>query len=301
MQVSPYPPIRQSPSSNVVDFLSRERIGEEEAPPYVTGPPDEAPIVTGEPPRPRQHVTMIDDCVVEAVVARCGLTGAGLYVLLERRVGKDGCWVCTMTDLAAAFGCSVRHIRDTAAALEREGFLERSEATAYGGATIGIRWYLPKHLRTYGAEPTPESTPEPTPEPSCARVIEVVVTSSLEVDTSKGDTPLPPNARAEYPAEFETFWTQYPSGHGNKKKTAEVWRKLKPDAETRGRIMAGLARWNACDRWRRGYVKDAVVWLRDKWWQDEPPPPDPAPAPNGRHGNGEAAIDYFIRAGRGEA
>lgn len=122
--------------------------------------------------------------------------------------------------------------------------------------------------------------------------------TTTETTTEKGDTPLPPK-QAEYPAEFETFWKQYPSGHGNKKKTAEAWKKLRPEPDDVAAIMAGLARWNACDRWRRGYVKDSVVWLRDRWWQDEPPPPDPMPPPNGRHGKGEAPVDFFVRMGGG--
>jgi hypothetical protein len=108
----------------------------------------------------------------------------------------------------------------------------------------------------------------------------------LEPRELEGDTPLPPK-QAEYPAEFETFWTHYPSGHGNKKKTAEAWKKIKPDPETRAQIMAGLEKWNCCDRWRRGYVKDAVVWLRDRWWLDEPPPPDQVPPTNGAYRNGK--------------
>lgn len=141
-------------------------------------------LVTG------RHVTVIDDGVVEDVAATCGLTGAGLYMMLERRVNRDGEWVSTIGDLATAFGCSQRHLRDTCKTLEDAGFIVREQVTGPRGMTVAIRFILPKHMRTYRAEPTPDATPEPTPEPSRAAVLE----SSNQVVTSNGVPPVVPQA-----------------------------------------------------------------------------------------------------------
>ena len=93
----------------------------------------------------------------------------------------------------------------------------------------------------------------------------------------------PTTVRAEYPADFEAFWREYPTGHGSKKKTFAEWRRLKPDDALRDDIMAGLAAWQASDRWQRGFVKLAELWLRDQLWPNPPPEVAPVPNSNGSH------------------
>lgn len=82
-----------------------------------------------------------------------------------------------------------------------------------------------------------------------------------------------PTVRDDYPPDFEAFWREYPTGHGSKKKAFAEWRKLKPDDALRAEIMTGLAAWQASERWQRGYVKQAELWLRDQLWPNPPPPP----------------------------
>jgi hypothetical protein len=85
------------------------------------------------------------------------------------------------------------------------------------------------------------------------------------------DGGIKPKPKPKYSAEFESFWLAYPSGHGNKARSYEQWRRIKPDADLRRDIMNGLEAWKRTDRWHNGYVKAAEVWLRDSWWEDDPP------------------------------
>lgn len=78
-------------------------------------------------------------------------------------------------------------------------------------------------------------------------------------------------ARAAYPEAFEAFWTAYPKGHGVKKSTYAQWQRIAPDPETVEDIMYGLRRWCESDRWQRGFVKSADIWLRDRYWENDPP------------------------------
>lgn len=81
----------------------------------------------------------------------------------------------------------------------------------------------------------------------------------------------PKRPQVKYPADFEEFWRAYPSGHGNKGRSYDQWRRIRPDAELHAEIMAGIERWKQSDRWQRGFVKAAEVWLKDAWWANDPP------------------------------
>jgi hypothetical protein len=74
-----------------------------------------------------------------------------------------------------------------------------------------------------------------------------------------------------YTQAFETFWKSYPSQGSNKKQAYEAWKRLKPDAATQAAMMAGLERWKRSRRWKDGFVKSAHIWIRDRWWEDDPP------------------------------
>jgi hypothetical protein len=94
-----------------------------------------------------------------------------------------------------------------------------------------------------------------------------------------------------YPQDFLDFWKRYPSGHGNKKAAAAQWSRL--DDESKVAAVAGLERWLVCDRWQNGYVKAAEIWLRDRWFDDEPPA-----KPNGNGKPKRATADDFLRLAR---
>jgi hypothetical protein len=103
--------------------------------------------------------------------------------------------------------------------------------------------------------------------------------TETEVETEKKQTPPNPlkgeslvsRKPPTYSDAFEVFWSRYPKGHGNKKQAGAQWDRLNPDAETQSAIFTGLDRWMFSDRWRNGYVKDAQIWLRDRWWENDPP------------------------------
>jgi hypothetical protein len=99
------------------------------------------------------------------------------------------------------------------------------------------------------------------------------VDTDTEGDTDTDGANAPTRARPvaiSYSSEFEEFWQEYPSGHGSKKVAYQRWRELRPDALLRAEIMAGLRSWQASERWERGFVKAAELWLRDRLWENPP-------------------------------
>jgi hypothetical protein len=93
-------------------------------------------------------------------------------------------------------------------------------------------------------------------------------------------------ARENYSEWFEQFWAEYPRGHGNKVKTYAAWKGRdldKPGAKgLRAEVMAGLAAWKTCDRWQRGMIKAADIWVRDRWWRDPIPDESARASPGNR-------------------
>jgi len=68
---------------------------------------------------------------------------------------------------------------------------------------------------------------------------------------------------------FDRFWSAYPKKR-HKPAALRAWtatdaaRHLEP-------ILAGVARWQASDAWRRGFIEDPATFLRQQQWQDELP------------------------------
>ena len=106
-----------------------------------------------------------------------------------------------------------------------------------------------------------------------------------------GDGEKPKKPQEKYPEAFETFWQSYPKGHGNKARSYEQWKRIKPDAALLAEILAGLDCWKQSERWENGYIKAAEIWLRDAWWRDEPPPRKVTPF-KGRQSTSEV-LDEF--------
>lgn len=77
--------------------------------------------------------------------------------------------------------------------------------------------------------------------------------------------------KATYSEAFEAFNAAYPKGHIVKKTAYTEWQRIAPNDETTTAIMAGLDRWKACQRWSEGFVKSAHIWLRERWWENQPP------------------------------
>lgn len=68
---------------------------------------------------------------------------------------------------------------------------------------------------------------------------------------------------------FEKFWLCYPSKVGRKACLAK-WKSLGLNANL-DHILAGLERWKASDRWKRGYVAEPLTFLNQERWKDIPP------------------------------
>ncbi len=255
----------------------------EASPPYDGAPEGGGRVFNG-------HVTVCDDQIIDVMAADLGAVTFAVYIVLERHVGADG--ECRVSYRGIAKKLSIG--RSTAI---------RSVKTLVGAGLVVVRHHrndqtmraetntfaLPRHL-----SPSVTAGPPSLPValPSVTAGLGVVsqrdypsVTAGLKVDTLEVDTikvvdvktPLTPHlAKSDpktktYPAEFETFWAAYPKGHGNKKPSFDKWRQLNPDTELVGQIMAGLERWRRSERWEHGFIKNADIWLRERWFEDDPP------------------------------
>ena len=70
---------------------------------------------------------------------------------------------------------------------------------------------------------------------------------------------------------FEAFWKEYPNKKA-KPDAIKAWRKLNPDEELAGRIMAGLSKWKTSDQWTRDdgrFIPYPATWLNSRRWEDE--------------------------------
>jgi len=69
---------------------------------------------------------------------------------------------------------------------------------------------------------------------------------------------------------FDTFWDSYPV-KVNKKRCAELWKKLNPDEELVKNMLSSIEAWKQTRQWREGYVPYPDTWLRGEKWNDEIP------------------------------
>jgi hypothetical protein len=119
---------------------------------------EESPPYDGIPSAPahaeRRHVTVIDDDVLEAVAARCGLAALGLYTLLERRANGNCTAYGSYQDWADMAGMTRRHIIRLMEQLVGGGWVEKLERTTANGMTRTNAWKLPFHQkpRTNGGD-----------------------------------------------------------------------------------------------------------------------------------------------------
>lgn len=131
--------------------------------------------------------------------------------------------------------------------------------------------------RENGADAPPEQEQPDSPESKDAELKKHDGPIPASEPVVKPDKPLDRendhnSQRGTYPETFERFWAEYPSGNGNKKQAFSQWKRIKPSPEMVAIIMAGLAQWKACQRWQEGFVKSAEIWLRDAWFDNDPPP-----------------------------
>lgn len=78
------------------------------------------------------------------------------------------------------------------------------------------------------------------------------------------------------PKGFEEFWQSYPHKVG-KKAALSAWKRLKPNAALRTKIMESLETQKASDQWRREngrYIPNPSTWLNQGRWDDQLDPPN---------------------------
>lgn len=72
---------------------------------------------------------------------------------------------------------------------------------------------------------------------------------------------------------FTGFWEDYPAKI-NREEAWEAWKAINPDAQTVGRIKAGLEAWKRSPQWTEDggrYIPSASKWLKDRRWEVLPP------------------------------
>ena len=72
---------------------------------------------------------------------------------------------------------------------------------------------------------------------------------------------------------FTAFWEDYPAKI-NREEAWETWKAISPDAQTVGRIKAGLEAWKRSPQWTEDggrYIPSAAKWLKDRRWEVLPP------------------------------
>ena len=140
--------------------------------------------------------------------------------------------------------------------------LTLSEKRALAGACGGKASGKARSKRQANAEATPQANPQQTNPPS----------------PSPSKTPA--RKQHTYSAVFERLWDEYPKHRRKAKQNAyKVWKRTGCD-EIADEIMAGLARWNACEGWMNNggqFVPNAKKWIEDEWWDTEPDAPSTAP------------------------
>lgn len=75
---------------------------------------------------------------------------------------------------------------------------------------------------------------------------------------------------------FDEFWQSYPHKVG-KKAALSAWKKLKPNAGLRAKIMESLETQKASHQWRREngrYIPNPSTWLNQGRWDDQLDPPN---------------------------
>ena len=71
---------------------------------------------------------------------------------------------------------------------------------------------------------------------------------------------------------FTGFWEDYPAKI-NREEAWETWKAISPDAQTVGRIKAGLEAWKRSPQWTEDggrYIPSAAKWLKDRRWEVVP-------------------------------
>ena len=103
----------------------------------------------------------------------------------------------------------------------------------------------------------------------------MIATCAPETETYKEETETdPPYSPPGDDDGFDAFWKAYPRKVG-KGKAREKWRKLKPSAALREKIMAAVAAQINSEQWAKdggAYIPNPLTWLNQDRWDDELPP-----------------------------
>jgi DNA-binding transcriptional MocR family regulator len=71
------------------------------------------------------------------------------------------------------------------------------------------------------------------------------------------------------PDDFMAIWAEYPN-KANRKRAADVWKKLAPDADLVEAMLNAIAQQKQTRQWRDGIVPHFTTWLNGERWLDEP-------------------------------
>lgn len=168
-------------------------------------------------------------------------------------------WVAESEDRSAAARLSRLHREnpEAAARLKAEGRtgLTSEEYTTFKRSTTVVR------PLTNCTTPAPAPAPEPEPNPE----LEKKKTSSASASKKCPST---------YSAEFESFWSLYPSRNGQKVKKAKAWESFHKITSNGSEVTPDMLieAIKILAPTYGDFPRDAVTWLNQKGWQDEAGP-----------------------------
>jgi hypothetical protein len=93
---------------------------------------------------------------------------------------------------------------------------------------------------------------------------------NIYINNSKDSLSQETNRNSSNLTSFDIFWDRYPS-KVNKKRCAELWKKLKPDDALVQKMLESIDAWKRTRQWKEGYVPNPDTWLRGEKWNDEIP------------------------------
>lgn len=165
--------------------------------------------------KPRRHITMIEDDVVETIALTMGPTALGIYTYLERKAGPDGKCHPTNAELEQFAHISLRQIQRICNDLEAAGWIKQEVVVGRFKQTLGKVYTLPYHKKP--DEYRGDMGGDMGGDMDDANMSPKVDTEYLEVSTE--DTPLTPHPETEAPTETDAGASKKTTREPRKKNT----------------------------------------------------------------------------------
>ena len=179
---------------------------------------------------------------------------------------KGYCWA-TNNYFASLYSVGKRSITGWISTLEKKGFINlefirENGNKAYSRRLIRIQGGIEKNH-------TPGKNLLGGIEKICYTPIEKICQeNNTPFNNTSDNTPLPPKGEGD--ASFDKFWAAYPK-KVSKPQAMRSWKKIKPNAEALGTIMAAIEVAKESADWKKEggkYIPYPATWLNNRRWED---------------------------------